>query len=702
MIPPGGRMSKYPEGLLNWSGDKAGGVKKLFYKGSGRPSGDVITTGLLTRLQAWSRDIASGKDGTPKAIFLIGGPGNGKTEAVEFTIRELDVAMHLNGVLLEELAARFSGQAGGHPGRLVRGVQTQFPPQSEITAISIVQDGSEANRGDPATPAEHLCNDIRSLLGQGEGHLYVACVNRGVLDDALILATERDEPEVGELVKKVVQSVSLGSRGIACWPLEGYSRFAVWPMDVESLVEEANGQAANSAARQILGVATNAGDWPEFGECTAGEYCPFCTNRKLLASEPHRSSFIRILRWFELSSEKRWNFRDLFSLTAYLLAGTTESDSKGVYQPCEWAKAQLQPRESNTTKREIKRARGLFKLVSAQYQHALFGAWPVERAAGLRSDIKELKLDEQPALAGLQQFLSFDKRKEGTSTLRTQLAGMRVYLDPAVANPAMEVAVSSNTTIKFEDLDRRFSLSIKEGRTFLQKYQSLSALEIDLLKSLEEADAMLSDEAIRRSKPAIAERVQAFIRLVACRIARRSVGVRSGITKDSDVLVDFDQVLNGDSSALQEARQQVENLLNKERQFQVSLNTTFGEPLPPPERRVMLTTDIQKVRQMPFQQDDSKPRLPVRFLSVGSGTSAQPVALTYELFKATKSLRKGMIPASLPRSVVALIDTTRAKLAGTVVRDEDTLEGSEIQLGMRDDVIVRNFGTFIVRRGNGQ
>lgn len=694
-------MSKYPEELLNWSGDKAGGVKKLFYKGSGRPSGDVITTGLLTRLQAWARDVAGGKGGTPKAIFLVGGPGNGKTEAVEFTIRELDASMHLDGVLLEEVAFLFSGQSGEIPGRLVRTKQTQFPKQSNVTAISIVQDGSEAERGDSTTPAEHLCNDIRSLLEQDEGHAYMACVNRGVLDDALILATERDEPEVGELVKKLVQSASLGSKGIACWPLESYPGFAVWPMDVESLVEEVEGQGATSAARQILGVATDAREWPEFGTCAAGEHCPFCTNRKHLALEPHRSSFIRVLRWFELSSGKRWNFRDLFSLTAYLLAGTTESEARGGYQPCEWAKAQLQPKEIDQAKREAKRVRGLFKLLAAQYQHALFGVWPVERAATLRSDIRELKLENQPALVGLQQFLTLDKRRETTSTLRTQLAAVSALLDPAVASPALEVALSANTTIKFEDLDRRFSLSIKEGRVFLQKYQCLSAIEINLLKSLEEADAVLSDESIRRRRPAVAERMQALIRLVACRIARRSVGVRAGITKDSDVLVEFDQVLSGDSVALQEATQQVQSLLNKERQFLVSLNTTFGEPLPPPERRVILTTDIQKVRQMPLQQDDSKPRSPVRFLSVGSGAAAQPVALTYQLFKATKLLRKGMIPASLPRSVVALLDTTRAKLAGAVVRNEDALEGSEIELGLRNDVIVRNFGTFVVRRRDG-
>ena len=91
-------MHKYPEGLLDWSGDKAGGVKKLFYVGSGRPSGRVIGTRLLERLSDWAQDIASGREGTPKAVLLIGGPGNGKTEAIEYTIEELDAAMQLGGV----------------------------------------------------------------------------------------------------------------------------------------------------------------------------------------------------------------------------------------------------------------------------------------------------------------------------------------------------------------------------------------------------------------------------------------------------------------------------------------------------------------------------------------------------------------------------------------------------------------------------
>jgi len=689
-------VQRYPEGLLDWSGDKAGGVKKLFFKGSGLPSGKVINTNLLERLSRWAQDVAHGKKNTPRAVFLVGGPGNGKTEAVEYTIRELDNAMQLNGCLQEELAAQFSSGRGSSS-RLVKTKTTTFPPDSQISALAIVQDGSEAEPLNNTTPAQHLCNDIRALLREGDGVVYIACVNRGILDDALILSTERNESDVGSLIKQIVQSVSLGAKGINCWPLESYEQFAVWPMDVESLVEEVND--SESAARQILDVATNEHKWAGFGECAAGKHCPFCTNRQLLANEPHRSSYIRALRWFELASGKRWNFRDLFSLTAFLLAGTAESSEDGAYKPCSWAASLLSPRERDHTKIEAKKARGLFNLVSMQYQHALFGSWPIGRAASLRNDLKELNLEDQPGLAGLRQFLALDKRKETTSTLRTQLEGMGAYLDPAFASPSLEVAVSANTTIKFEDLDRRFSLSIREGRTFLQKYQCLSALEIDLLKILEEADSRLSDGSVRRRKPAVAERVQAFLRLVACRIARRSIGVRSGITKDSDVLMEFNQVLNGNTSALQTATQQVEGLLNnKDRRFLVSLNTTFGEPLPPPERRVMLTTDIQRVRPMPLPSDESSPRLPMRFLSVGSGNEAQAVALTYEMFKATKSLRKGMVPASLPRSVVALLDTTRAKLAGSVVRNEEALEGSEIHLGLRDDIVVRSFGKFLIQR----
>ena len=81
-----------------------------------------------------------GESGTPKAVFLIGGPGDGKTEAVEFTIRALDESMNLGGMLIEEFGKPVSRPIGQSPGRLVRTERTQFPVQSKLQSIAIVQD----------------------------------------------------------------------------------------------------------------------------------------------------------------------------------------------------------------------------------------------------------------------------------------------------------------------------------------------------------------------------------------------------------------------------------------------------------------------------------------------------------------------------------------------------------------------------------
>jgi len=149
-----------------------------------------------------------------------------------------------------------------------------------------------------------------------------------------------------------------------------------------------------------------------------------------------------------------------------------------------------------------------------------------------------------------------------------------------------------------------------------------------------------------------------------------------------------------------DAAKQVESLLNEKDRFVITLNTTFGEPLPPPQRRATLSSDKQKVKPRPLPGHD-RPKASLRFLGVGSGGASQSIPLTYELFKSVRELRQGLMAASLPRPVIALIDTTRARLAGAIVRDEELLEGATIRIGVRDDEIVRNQNSFaVIRRGD--
>lgn len=678
-------------------------MRRLFHDGSGRPSGALIETALLHRLRQWAAAISGEVPGTPRIVLLVGGPGNGKTEAVEEAIRALEAALGVDGRMQAQLGPAFSPTDGSVVPRRVTVDLGALLGRAEGLTLTLVQDASVSDPSQPGrSAAVLLVEDLEKMQSAGSRHLYLACVNRGVLDDASSVAADEGMTSARRLLDTVARSVSMSPTAPSCWPLEQYPEVAIWPMDVESLlVVGTSSKLQRTPVEQVLDLATEAQRWPAPGECEAGEHCPFCRSRALLSAEPHRSSLVKVLRWYELATGKRWSFRDLFSLVSLLLAGATEQGEGAAGGPCHWAAKLGSAGSPGSKQRDPTRLASPFLLVASQYQHVLFSSWPHLGRAGIRAELRELKLDGHETLLGLHYFLSGTRRVSVPGTLRMQLATLCDALDPALADPDLEVEVSGRSTIRLRDIDARFSHSVREGLQFIRRYQCLSSLESMLLGRLADADDAISAPDIRRRKPAVAARLQLLLRDFANRIVRRSLGARTGVVRDCRTLRDFESVVKGDEQLMYQAVKQVEGLLNERDRFIVTLNTTFGEPLPPMTRRVVLETERQKVRQLKVP-DAGRPVSDLRFLSVGPQAGAQHVPLTYDLFRAVRELQGGMLAASLPRTVIAALDTARARLAGRIVRDEDQLDGAEIRIGLREDVIVREMKGFLVRREGGQ
>lgn len=698
------QLALFPAGLLEWAGHRSGGVRRLFYHATGRPAGDLIETPLLQRLRSWASAVARRDPGTPRIVLLIGGPGNGKTEAVEETIRTLQRELGLDTRLEDALGPLFSPTDGSTVPRCVRHTLVEFPDPTQPLVLTLVQDASV---GDPARPGQSaarlLMEDLEHAILAGPEELYLACVNRGVLDDALIAARDSSHSHVRGLIEAVVQAAGVRPDAPACWPLAGFPDVASWPMDVESLLiarvlEE--GRTVPSPAAAVLMLATDQSRWPAIGTCPAGDRCPFCRNRSLLANDVHATAFLQILRWYELASGKRWSFRDLLSLISYLLAGAPPEDSSDTIDPCGQARKLIDLDAQVVTRPSPVKLAAPFLLVAAQYQHALFGAWPRVGKRGIRPALKELGLDDNPTLLGMHYFLTFGAGASMPGTLRAHLASICEVLDPALADPDADVNVSSRTQVRLRELDSRFSHGVAEGLKFIRKFHNLSVVETDLLSRLANADDLLGEPAVRRRKPTTAAMLQMLLRDFSCRIVRRSIGTRAGVVRDTSTLNDFELVVSGDEQLLYQAGKRVEALLNDKERFIVILNTTFGEPAPPETRRVVLQTAKQRVRARQHSTS-GRPQVDLRFLEVGSGNSAQTIPLTFELFRAVRELQDGMLAASLPRTVTAALDAARAKLAGRIVRDEEQLDGAEIRIGLRDDLIVREMRTFLVRQAGG-
>lgn len=157
--------TKYPKELLDWAGHRSGGVAKLFYDASGRPTGAVIRTNLIERLERWALDL-SRSESVPRKILLVGGPGNGKTEAVEHCIRALDHALGLSGTLITAASERLNGTSEGRSPRTVSVDLTALSEGQISGQIRIVQDATKRETEAPAdSAAASLVEDFRSNVG---------------------------------------------------------------------------------------------------------------------------------------------------------------------------------------------------------------------------------------------------------------------------------------------------------------------------------------------------------------------------------------------------------------------------------------------------------------------------------------------------------------------------------------------------------
>ena len=670
----------YPEGLIRWAGYREGGVKKPFRAGSGRPTGSAIKTPLGRRIEAWGQSLVDGTAAVPTVILLVGGPGNGKTDAVEELVHTLDRSFGFDGKLVELFVSAYSVPEGHLPPRTVSADLAKIKASdSPVSArqLSVVQDGTEIDPAQPEVPPDLLLlRDLTNLLHSNSDTVFVCCVNRGILANAATRAHEDEShAEVRALIDEITRAATTAPGAPNCWPLSGHSSIAVWPMDVESILVESTDGAATSPARQILTSATNPARWPI--DCPAGPLCPFCTNRKLL--DGSGDALLRVLRNYEIASGKRWSFRDLFSLFAHLLVGDYDElmINGRPCTPCEWAAQQASLLDSSSARTADAKARAPYELVGRLYFNRLFPLWPSLDAAEFARIAPALKGSANNEGLGYAadfiKYLRWSNRNQQSNTadsIPNRIRGeLSALLDPALAEGSATFFLTKGHTCTGRDLEDRFSLSVEEGLAFVRR--SLSKLERDLLGRLSMADTALGGDELPRTHAHLAQRLQAVIRQYACRLVKRSIGVRCGLTRYSTELSAYDECLS-EPSRLLSVRKALGQLLHDDRnQLKVSMVTTFGQPLPRTGRQVNLLADKVQIISAPRSRTEARPPDTLPYVRVG----ARDVAITFEIFHALDRLHsKKLHQASLPEEVTALIDSIRASAGGMIARDWYRLE----------------------------
>lgn len=696
----------FPEGLVSWAGYRDGGVRRPFRNDSGRPTGGQIETPLVKRLNNWVADLVAGKD-VPRAMFLVGGPGNGKTDAVEGCISFLDEKIGADGHLVRAFSRKYQGNDGALPPRKVvvdlSSIKAALPDWLRVS-VSLVQDATEGDASSAESPERLLLGDLEAVLSENQDNVYLCCVNRGVLASAAELADETpSHSSISSLLKTMTECVTSSPESPQCWPLEEFANVAVWPMDVESLVDRSMAEGGVTVAHRVFGTALDERLWKDV--CELNTRCPFCQNRKILSKEKSLDSLVDLLHFYELSSGKRWTFRDIFSLVPYLLVGDhSELEVRGkVLSPCEWAAEQYRiSREKGRSTPE--RDRASYLLMSRLYYHRLFPVWPAFDKGDIREAKKLLatgsELDE--GINAAREFFRYAAYNSKTNFGLNGDIPERVRnalgpaLDPALAPQNAILFLGKGGDVSVADVEAAFSLSIKEGLDLVGS--KMETLERDILGRLADADESLMADKFPRNRTKDAGLLQSSIRQFASRLAKRSIGARNGIFRNIDTFRQYVSATE-DAGSLNEVRKALRSLLNdKNNRFHAGLATTFGQPIAHQSRNVSMVMDSPiNVTRVNKKAVDGRPKDYLPYLSV----EKHCVPLTFELFQALLQVNDGLHEASLPAEIYSLLDRVKSLVSGRVVRDRRILsEEPSIVIGISGDAIDYIDGDFVCSKGN--
>jgi hypothetical protein len=678
----------YPEGLINWSGAKKGGVRQPFQEESGRPVREQLKTPLVEKLSNWVSSVIKGIPGTPSAVLLVGGPGNGKTDAVEGAIETFDRLSGANGQLLTKFANQYKSHSDSLPPRRT---EVKFdgivPDDSDMRPIiQLVQDATEKDPTHPDETAESLLlEELRAILhGEYKG-IYIGCVNRGILANTSALAIRTGDIEMASFIARIVSAVSGGVNAPACWPLES-SNLALWPMDVDSLVAPLDGNSNSTVAHKVLEKALADEKWNP--ACANKADCPFCQNKTLLASRKARDNLIRFLYRYELASGKRWTFRDIYSLVSHLFIGEPGSLTIAgkSYTPCDWTAKLLQLEAKGPS--SLAGASARYLLTSRLYHHRLFSNWP-RLATGKHLDASKAvfpstKRPEQSDGIAINmakyhfRSLKTLADKEHTAISELLSGDFATFLDPALLYGEQEMYTDTKDgkIVTVNDVDEHFSLSIKDGLELVSS--RLAPSERKLLAQLSEADEALMDQYHPAKVSRQVRMLRSSLRQFAGRLAKRSLGVKYGISKDTQLFTDYAGLYQSDCQH-ENLEDLVEQLVNEDRSFfKIPLSTTFGQPVAHWDREVSLRVRSVKTSIEMFHGNIYRPANRFPFIRVHN----RYVPVTFALYKALVELEGGLDPASLPQEVFALFDEVKSVTAGQIARDKNFVDGNvELTIG---------------------
>lgn len=659
-------VNPYAAELLGWHAHAEGGVSVPF-RGRGRPLGRIVETTLYSNLKRAAEAIKAAEPG-PRWLFLVGGPGNGKSQMVEEFARFLDAAAPGAG-LVGALEAAF----GADP--VPRRVDFSIPEPGEgdwaFRQLTIIQDASSSDRAD-GNGAALLVDDLEGLLAgdRPASHVFVCSANRGLLARA-VRASGTSSAARG-LLREVFRWTGLGEEALLdpkheTWPLsvEGTipGLVAAWPLDAESLLA---GQAPGIS--QLLDEATKQEHWEAgaCGTCPSRVLCPVLANAVMLRDPGVSGGLVKVLRRAELASGQRINFRMAFSMVAELMVGDASDFIEAPDRtPCGWVHAKV-ALASEDTKRGVA---AVAELLAHEYAFALVPLPTLDPRASFSEDATTAGAGAaSEVFRGLEAAEATRRTRAATPVRELVRDTIASVIDPGAWSPT----APADPLRVVEDA---FAQGISEGVDAWPTAAPPTDLELKLINHLRRAEEEAEERFAAVGRVA-AQRVAAAGRVSAATTAKRCIGVRLGVTSQDELLGAYENAIRS-PGPLHALRSILKDVIGNQR-FVADALAGFGSVESngsTAKLRALPMTIGQILPAPPLSAERAAHDLPVVVIELQPAPDPRhrPIPLTFALFRALRLFEAGASNASLPASVRASLDALGQAYASRASRNAQAL-----------------------------
>jgi hypothetical protein len=626
---------QFPFQLIKWGANKPTSVRIPFSSDSGRPAGKVIINKLIEALDNW---IAS-PNGI-NAILFIGGPGNGKTDALEYIIDGIISKYSLDPkikVQMTEMVAenRRNIEIDIHHGTLF--------PFKKIVAIPEASTGTSN-----FSKEEALLNDFSNYLNDSEV-LYISCINRGILEDLKIHSNSRNETQILALIDEINNATK--GEGSESWPLSNNPNVGVWFMDIESLFD--NNRMPNPS-QQIIEVLTNSDKWNWYN--TNGYFqneCPFYDNYLQISNYENSKNLSSILRSYELITENKLNFRNYFSLLSSLFAMNNGDGN----DPIEFSLKNINLIHTSIPK-EYDYIKSVFLLSFASYSLRLFRDWE-ETLDDFNLILESRKINDSPLLKNFLKLCQDESVRINLNSFQSEyekkfINQLNSVLDPFHSDHPRIIEIAESFSFSMEDGHASVIAELNINHNRLLEYFRMIENEIraseDYNKFTNEFDLIIQK-----------------LRCFATQICSRIIGTKYGYTKDFNTLSEYNKLYEDFKANKDKLARMFKGIIKSKEIYPLH---SFGQPKPDKRNSVIIKSQSTSSKFEIKSVKTNFNRASQNGVFFEHSSTKLLIPLSYNLFKALSEIDSGVDKNSVNSNINALIERMESLLYSQFVHVE--------------------------------